>query len=414
MGAFQGKSCDGSGTIGASVVASLLIHSIVVAALAIITLPAALRPPRELRVRFVDAVRRDEQRRQSAQVRSHAHLLRPQANTDTPIPAYLVRPAVTAAVRRPEEPPAVRPDQSPSLANAFARPKVERRDRPGDDEAPNRPDAPAPDGDTSQADEGAAPAPNAPDELAVTDPPEATPQAAVTVIAPQRGSMFAARDFRDPASDAAAPESPVSGAASKNNDPEFLVVTPAGRSSSFGDGESPGGASVQGLPGAMAARSSSGNQGDSSFVSPAPVSLAVQDPTERTEHHLAPSQRPSRPGHLSVKEDPAPAPISIPSFSSRGAGGPSMIGLPGYRRKGSLDYPEGARRRREEGTVRVLVTISPGGEVEHAEIDRSSGYADLDQAALRSVKSWEFDPAVRDALPVRCQAIVPLIYRLKS
>jgi protein TonB len=61
-------------------------------------------------------------------------------------------------------------------------------------------------------------------------------------------------------------------------------------------------------------------------------------------------------------------------------------------RIGNLNYPEEAKARRIYGSLQLTVAIKADGEVESVEINRSSGYKLLDQAAIRIVRlSAPFD-----------------------
>ena len=64
--------------------------------------------------------------------------------------------------------------------------------------------------------------------------------------------------------------------------------------------------------------------------------------------------------------------------------------LNSWRRKietvGNLNYPEEARRRKLYGSLRLLVSILPGGELKAVEILETSGFQILDDAAIRIVK----------------------------
>ena len=55
-------------------------------------------------------------------------------------------------------------------------------------------------------------------------------------------------------------------------------------------------------------------------------------------------------------------------------------------RIGNLNYPDEARARRIYGSLQLTVAIKADGEVESVEINRSSGYRFLDQAAIRIVR----------------------------
>ena len=50
-------------------------------------------------------------------------------------------------------------------------------------------------------------------------------------------------------------------------------------------------------------------------------------------------------------------------------------------------YPDIARRRGHQGTVRVHFTVAPSGEVVKAEVGRSSGFNMLDDAAVEAVRN---------------------------
>ncbi len=62
-------------------------------------------------------------------------------------------------------------------------------------------------------------------------------------------------------------------------------------------------------------------------------------------------------------------------------------------RIGNLNYPQEARTRRIYASLRLTVAIKANGEVEDIEINKSSGYPFLDQAAKRIVRlAAPFDP----------------------
>ena len=53
-------------------------------------------------------------------------------------------------------------------------------------------------------------------------------------------------------------------------------------------------------------------------------------------------------------------------------------------------YPIASRRLREEGEVLVRLCIDSRGEVEKAQIQKSSGYQNLDHSALSALSKWRF------------------------
>ena len=59
-------------------------------------------------------------------------------------------------------------------------------------------------------------------------------------------------------------------------------------------------------------------------------------------------------------------------------------------------YPAAAQRAKVEGTVVIEITVGVNGRVADARVVRS--IAGLDQAALDSVRGWEFTPALRNGV----------------
>jgi TonB family protein len=55
-------------------------------------------------------------------------------------------------------------------------------------------------------------------------------------------------------------------------------------------------------------------------------------------------------------------------------------------------YPADETRAREERTATVALAVSPGGTVVAAKVARSSGSAELDRAAVATVRQWRFAP----------------------
>ena len=72
-------------------------------------------------------------------------------------------------------------------------------------------------------------------------------------------------------------------------------------------------------------------------------------------------------------------------------------------------YPASARRRGQEGTVLLAVTVAADGSVSEVLVARSSGHAVLDDEAVRTVRQWRFDggPGVcEQAIEFRLRAAV--------
>ncbi len=63
-------------------------------------------------------------------------------------------------------------------------------------------------------------------------------------------------------------------------------------------------------------------------------------------------------------------------------------------------YPDGAWARREHGRVVLRIHVRPDGLVGGIETLQSSGFADLDEAAIGAARRWRFIPQLRDGKPV--------------
>jgi len=72
------------------------------------------------------------------------------------------------------------------------------------------------------------------------------------------------------------------------------------------------------------------------------------------------------------------------------------------------EYPESARRRNVSGWVEVVFTVTPRGTVADAEVRSSSPEEVFDDAALRAVRQWRFEPATKDGEPVSTRTMVRL------
>lgn len=85
---------------------------------------------------------------------------------------------------------------------------------------------------------------------------------------------------------------------------------------------------------------------------------------------------------------------------------------PAYQPKPT--YPAFARRLGHEGRVVIRIQVLSSGAVAAASIERSSGYAVLDEAALASIKRWRFRPAQRAGQPVDATLNVPITFKLQE
>ncbi len=75
-------------------------------------------------------------------------------------------------------------------------------------------------------------------------------------------------------------------------------------------------------------------------------------------------------------------------------------------------YPKSARNSNVQGLVMLEVLVSKEGEAKRVEIEKSSGFSALDNAALSAVQRWRFVPARRGSEILEARVLVPVEFKL--
>jgi protein TonB len=162
----------------------------------------------------------------------------------------------------------------------------------------------------------------------------------------------------------------------------------------------------------------------SELIEPAPVALRKTPPS--------PAPRPVVP-EPAVPIEPEPAPnapvvdaqpppsVAAPSAVTAAvdtAPATSRVELPSsdaqYLKNPKPRYPPMSNRLGETGTVVVRVLIGTDGTAQKAEIQHSSGFVRLDQAALSAVLSWRYVPGKRGGVPEAMWYTVPIKWGLED
>lgn len=81
---------------------------------------------------------------------------------------------------------------------------------------------------------------------------------------------------------------------------------------------------------------------------------------------------------------------------------------PLYKKNPLPVYPVIAKKRGYQGIVELIVLVSEKGEVNSLKIFKSSRHKALDHQALRSVKSWLFEPGRKNGVPVEMWVKIPV------
>ncbi|UJS22649.1 energy transducer TonB [Thiothrix winogradskyi] len=90
-----------------------------------------------------------------------------------------------------------------------------------------------------------------------------------------------------------------------------------------------------------------------------------------------------------------------------------VITNPRYRRPPRPpEYPRRALESGMEGTTIVRANVSPSGSVLAAKVQKSSGNASLDSAAVKAVRGWSFVPATRGGQNIESIVQVPVNFKI--
>jgi TonB family protein len=90
---------------------------------------------------------------------------------------------------------------------------------------------------------------------------------------------------------------------------------------------------------------------------------------------------------------------------------PPLVSPPKIVSKQEAEYSEEARRAKICGTVLLNLVVEPDGTPNNVNVERALGYG-LDENALRAVRTWRFQPGMKDGQPVAVSAHVEVNYRM--
>jgi protein TonB len=89
-----------------------------------------------------------------------------------------------------------------------------------------------------------------------------------------------------------------------------------------------------------------------------------------------------------------------------------LLNQPYYTKRGQARYPLEAKKLRQEGTVVLTLYINALGRLDKIEIKESSGFPQLDEAAIAAERQSRFRPAYLGNRPVASKAEVPYRFQL--
>lgn len=89
-----------------------------------------------------------------------------------------------------------------------------------------------------------------------------------------------------------------------------------------------------------------------------------------------------------------------------------MITRVEYLRPPIVEYPAVSRRMGEHGRVLVRVYINREGRAERLDVQASSGFRRLDEAAVKAARDALYRPYTENGEPIAVCALVPTVFEL--
>jgi len=144
---------------------------------------------------------------------------------------------------------------------------------------------------------------------------------------------------------------------------------------------------------------------------PATAQAAAQVPAQVTSQAVTPAAAPAPATAATPSSVPAPAAESVMPASSRSTDADYKAA---YLNNPRPSYPLLAIRQGAQGQVLLLVEVLTDGRAGRIDLEKSSGHAALDAAAINAVRAWRFTPARKDGLLATQTVSIPIQFNLKD
>lgn len=139
--------------------------------------------------------------------------------------------------------------------------------------------------------------------------------------------------------------------------------------------------------------------------------VAAARPAEPTSTFTAPPPEPTPPSAI-------PAPVAPPAATAVPVAVAAPRNIPSsavqYLDPPNLVYPRASRRAGESGRVVLRVYIDEAGLPRQVQVNQSSGFPRLDEAATSAVQKARFKPYSDNGQPTAGWALVPLTFDLEK
>ncbi len=150
---------------------------------------------------------------------------------------------------------------------------------------------------------------------------------------------------------------------------------------------------------------------------PVPEPAPEPEPAPQTESAASPEPEPEPEPVPEPIPEPAPAPLRGESGQQDSVAATATTAASydaGYLNNPAPRYPIRAFREQAQGTVVVRAQVLPTGESGAIELQESSGFELLDEAAIKAIEKWRFKPATQDGEPISQWVSIPITFRLSE
>ena len=80
--------------------------------------------------------------------------------------------------------------------------------------------------------------------------------------------------------------------------------------------------------------------------------------------------------------------------------------------KCKAEYPKASLMNEEQGTTSMSFLVNPDGSVADSKLEKTSGFKNLDKAALKSLSACKFKPGTKDGAPAQTWTKVDYAWKL--
>jgi protein TonB len=80
--------------------------------------------------------------------------------------------------------------------------------------------------------------------------------------------------------------------------------------------------------------------------------------------------------------------------------------------KCKAEYPKASLMNEEQGTVSMSFLVSPDGSVVESKLEKTSGFKNLDKAALKAISACKFKPGTKDGQVAQTWTKVDYVWAL--